>query len=517
MTMKPVKSAITLLLLILLFSAAAGATHASGAHASDTPTPKIVAVAGTFQAQLGCPGDWNTDCENTYLIYDPVDDLWRATFDLKAGDYEYKVALNGTWEENYGRFAESYGENILLTVAEDGPVTFFYSHNSHWITDSVNSIIANVSGSFQDKIGCPETWQPDCLRSWLEDPDEDGIYTYITTYVSAGEYEAKVAVNESWDVNFGADGAPGGDNIPFTVPEGAQVTFTWDSDTKLLTIATADAPEGALTTPPVVAVPNAIVVNPDFVTIPGTIQSQLGCPGDWQPDCAATFLTLDEEDAVWQGEFDLPAGDYEYKAAINQSWDENYGLNATKDGPNIPLSLTAAQTVKFYYDHRTHWVTDNVNDAIVTLSADFQQAIGCAADNDPACLRTWLQDPDGDGVASLLVTAVPAGDYTVQTFLNEADPTGDPQTFTAPENAELYFEYDLENELLTISTEGEPSGNLGQSQAHWVSRDTIAWDVDTDTAVTYFLNVAPEGGLKITTRGLANGETLASHPRPRRP
>ncbi|HQW35998.1 MAG TPA: hypothetical protein PKY60_11205, partial [Thermoflexales bacterium] len=33
---------------------------------------------------------------------------------------------------------------------------------------------------------------------------------------------------------------------------------------------------------------------PKTVTIPGTIQSKLGCPGDWQPTCAKTYLTYDK-------------------------------------------------------------------------------------------------------------------------------------------------------------------------------------------------------------------------------
>ncbi|HEU5249660.1 MAG TPA: hypothetical protein VFW15_06700, partial [Thermoanaerobaculia bacterium] len=85
------------------------------------------------------------------------------------------------------------------------------------------------------------------------------------------------------------------------------------------------------------------------MTIPGSLQSELGCSGDWQPDCAATHLAFHSEDVVWQGVFDVPAGDWEYKAALNDSWDENYGANAARNGPNIALSLAAAESVKFYY------------------------------------------------------------------------------------------------------------------------------------------------------------------------
>src|SRR5882672_11821744 len=74
--------------------------------------------------------------------------------------------------------------------------------------------------------------------------------------------------------------------------------------------------------------------SPSSVTIAGSLQSELGCPGDWQPDCAATHLTYDAGDDVWQGAFSLPAGNYEYKAALNNSWDENYGLHSQSNGSN---------------------------------------------------------------------------------------------------------------------------------------------------------------------------------------
>src|SRR3954462_8611106 len=84
-------------------------------------------------------------------------------------------------------------------------------------------------------------------------------------------------------------------------------------------------PPGGPTVAPVLASHTA---NPTSVTIAGSLQSALGCPGDWDPGCAATHLTYDSNDDVWQATFSLPAGNYEYKAALNNSWDENYGANA---------------------------------------------------------------------------------------------------------------------------------------------------------------------------------------------
>ena len=99
--------------------------------------------------------------------------------------------------------------------------------------------------------------------------------------------------------------------------------------------------------------------DPVSVTIAGSFQSELGCTGDWQPDCSLTHLGYDSEDDVWQGTFSVPAGNWEYKTALNDSWAENYGANATPGGDNIGLSLGLPTDVKFYYSHETHWITDN--------------------------------------------------------------------------------------------------------------------------------------------------------------
>ncbi len=199
--------------------------------------PSQVVIAGTIQSVLGCPGDWQPECTETALVYDESDDLWQATFDLPAGTYEYKAALNGSWDVNYGANAEAGGANIALVLEEDTSVKFIYSTATNWVTDSVNSLIANVPGSYQAAIGCPGDWQPDCLRTLLQDPDGDGIYTFATGAIPAGSYEAKVAIDESWTVNYGDGGAPGGANIPFVVEEdGALVEFNFDSSTNIMTI-----------------------------------------------------------------------------------------------------------------------------------------------------------------------------------------------------------------------------------------------------------------------------------------
>jgi glycosidase/fibronectin type 3 domain-containing protein len=206
------------------------------AIAGHTPAPTSVTVAGSLQSELGCPGDWQPDCATTHLTYDAADQVWQGTWNVPAGDWEYKAALNNAWDENYGLHAAPGGANIPLSLGAAKSVKFYYDHRSHWITDNVGSVIATVPGSFQSELGCPGDWQPDCLRSWLEDPDGDGVYTFSTAAIPPGSYEAKVAINESWDLNYGAGGAQNGANIPFTVVPGATVLFSWNAGTHVLTI-----------------------------------------------------------------------------------------------------------------------------------------------------------------------------------------------------------------------------------------------------------------------------------------
>ena len=230
----------------------------------------------------------------------------------------------------------------------------------------------------------------------------------------------------------------------------------------LLSQAVSLAVVSADTTPP-----------PTTVTIAGTFQDELGCPSPWQPDCAKTFLTYDAHSDVWKGTFDLPANTTEqdkpprYKAALNGAWAENYGANAQSGGADIPLLLSAPATVKFYYDHKTHWVADSVNKVIAVVTGNFQAALGCAKDNDPSCLRSWLEDPAGTGTYAFVTKALPAGTYAAQVALNEnAGETygqdgvkdGAPISFTVKAKGdEIYFGYDPATHGLLVSTAGAPT------------------------------------------------------------
>ncbi len=205
--------------------------------ASPAMAPASVTIAGSLQTELGCAGDWDPACGASHLVYDANDDVWQRAWTIPAGAYEYKAALNDSWTVNYGQGGVPNGSNIPLSLAADTSVKFYYDDKSHWVTDNVNSVIATVPGSFQSELGCAGDWDPGCLRSWLEDPDGNGIYSFQTKAIPAGNYEAKVAINESWTLNYGAGGAQNGANIPFSVVvSGSTVAFSYDSASHVLAI-----------------------------------------------------------------------------------------------------------------------------------------------------------------------------------------------------------------------------------------------------------------------------------------
>lgn len=257
--------------------------------------------------------------------------------------------------------------------------------------------------------------------------------------------------------------------------------------------------------------------DPESVNIPGTHQDELGCSGEWQPDCEDTMLTYDEEDDVWQGTFEIqPGNDADkrgprYKAALNRSWSENYGQNAAAGGADIPLVVEEPTQVKFYYDHKTHWITDSFNTPIVVAMGTFQTQIGCLEDNDSTCLRTWLQDPDGDGVYGALTGGLEAGTYNVTFTLNEdaSQVIGEPQQFTVLQDGDsIYFGYDALKNQTTISTTGAPVGNLTKQRAVWINRDTILWDIQGDPGWTYTLSYSPDAALELSAEGINNGISI---------
>lgn len=256
---------------------------------------------------------------------------------------------------------------------------------------------------------------------------------------------------------------------------------------------------------------------PDSATIAGTMQSELGCSGDWMPACSKTNLTFDPNSGIWKGTFEVTPGNDQdkkgprYKVALNGSWDENYGKNASRGGADIPLVVDAAIKVSFYYDPQSHVITDDYTTPIALAVGDFQSQLGCSKNGDSQCLRSWLEDPEGDGAYAFVTKALKAGSYSVALYLSQKTVTtkGDPVKFTvAKDNDEIYFGYDTVKKELIISTTGAPKGSLAKQKAVWVNKDTILWNIVGSPKFSYSLFYSLDAALQLTASGVTGGSEI---------
>ena len=149
--------------------------------------------------------------------------MWSADVSLPAGE----LGVQGGAQRRVGRELRrdnGGGDNIPLTLAADDDACASTTRTTRTGSPTTSTTrIATAAGSFQSELGCPGDWQPDCLRSWLQDVDGDGIDEFdARPRCPPGSYEWKVALDEAWDENYGAGGVAGGANIAFTVTAAGQ-------------------------------------------------------------------------------------------------------------------------------------------------------------------------------------------------------------------------------------------------------------------------------------------------------
>ena len=137
-----------------------------------------------------------------------------------AGSYQYKIATNGSWDENYGVNGVEHGENIDMVVSETTDITFTYSDISHRVVNSIDYIFANVS---LQGTGIPNDTK-------LSDSLFKGIYS-VSLSLKAGTYQ---------DVSYVYDGKE--IKVPaFSLTADKEVTFYFDPVTEIVYNDASDA------------------------------------------------------------------------------------------------------------------------------------------------------------------------------------------------------------------------------------------------------------------------------------
>ncbi|RJK93475.1 alpha-amylase family glycosyl hydrolase [Vallicoccus soli] len=253
-------------------------------------------------------------------------------------------------------------------------------------------------------------------------------------------------------------------------------------------------------------VPVAPEDQPDRITVPGDFGQEVGCSGDWDPGCTAIDLQLDPADGIWKGTLDVPAGNWAFKAAVDGTWDESYGAGGGSG--NIALAAPGGP-VTFFYDHATHAVETSAGGGPRVVTGTFQDELGCAADGDAACLRSWLQDLDGDRTATFATTGIPAGTYEARVG------DGAPVAFSvAQDGLVTTFAYDTAAGALVVGTSAPVAvPDLATARASWARPGLVLWDLDAAGADrrgwSYRLHwsEAP-GGLALDAQAVVGGASV---------
>ena len=193
-----------------------------------------------------------------------------------------------------------------------------------------------VVGDFTAEIGCAVDWDVACAATRLT-RRADGMWS-TTLSLPAGRHAYKAALDGSWSENYGAGAVANGPNIVVEVPTGGtRVTFAYDPVTHWITDD----------------------VNHRIVTAAGSFQSELGCAGDWAPDCLKPWLQdIDRDGTYTFSTTAIPAGTWQVKATIGGSWNENYGQGGVPNGANIAFTVggNGAKT-DFAYNATSHLLT----------------------------------------------------------------------------------------------------------------------------------------------------------------
>lgn len=183
---------------------------------ADVTAVNIPHIAGSMQG-------WDAN-DPAYAMTINANGLYELTKSLDAGTHTYKLVSDGNWYP-------VNDQSFVFTATDD---VIWKANTANLVTHK----LPVVAGDFLSAIG-GINWEPTELMGEMTDPDGDDIFT-LELLIPAGDYEAKVTLNNNWDQSTGG-------NVPFTTDGVTPTTFTYDFPNNTTTISGPPPPTAIIT------------------------------------------------------------------------------------------------------------------------------------------------------------------------------------------------------------------------------------------------------------------------------
>ena len=271
---------------------------------------------------------------------------------LALGTFYYKVAVNGTWEENYGKDGyNTDAQNYVVTTAGKYNVTITYDPaEAHPLSAVIERVIEatrfTVAGS-NSTLFDGYYWEAKPMTgeeyNTVNDMTlTDGVWTITKTgkLLQAGNIEWKVAFDNDYDSQYGGikggDGDdrndPGTTNAVLNIPTVGTytVTFTYNPTTYQVAATATKTADYTITS---------------WYIAGNSAAGNVLNAGDWGFD-EANKMTAEGDGKTWKlvkAPVTFTAGTFEFKAFANK---ENI---VTYPGSNATLTITEAEAAACDY------------------------------------------------------------------------------------------------------------------------------------------------------------------------
>ncbi|OGO68697.1 MAG: hypothetical protein A2Z49_07760 [Chloroflexi bacterium RBG_19FT_COMBO_56_12] len=302
------------------------------------------------------------------------------------GGYIFGLDANGAWNpDDVGLdspgmiagvtyLADAAKEGLIPTTAdyetahslfETGQVPFLLA--GPWALDRIRAsgVPYAVANAFPDN-GAPFLG----VQGFMVNAFSENVLlaqTFLTEYVATQDFMQKIyetglrpsafksVLATTDDPDLKAMGEAGVNAIPMpNIPEMGSVWTAWNNGIALA-VSGEMTPEASMTDAANQVRALILGALAGMVNLPGSYQDKTGCGGTWDPACEATGMQKGD-DGLYRLTVQIPAGEYEFKVALDGAWTVNYGSDGALDGPNYTLSLAADSTVTFTYNPETHLV-----------------------------------------------------------------------------------------------------------------------------------------------------------------